>query len=92
MDPSKPRTAQEEVASRAEEIFERRIRPTLEAGAKSRFVAIDVDSEDFEIDERDLLAVNRLRDRHPQARVWLRKTDSPYARIFGATRRPGGKP
>ena len=74
----------QELARRAEEIFERRIRPSLEAGAQSRFVAIDVDSEDFELDNRDLLALRRLRLRHPHARIWLRKTDSPYARIFGS--------
>jgi hypothetical protein len=75
---------QKELARRADDIFERRIRPSLEADAQSRFVAIDVDSEDFEVDDRDLLAMRRLRSRHPQARIWLRKTDSPYARVFGS--------
>lgn len=77
-----------ELSRRGDEIFERRIRPTLGPQPESCYVAIDVDSEDFEVDASELAAIDRLNSRHPSAQIWLRKTDSRFARIFGGMRRP----
>lgn len=69
----------EEVARLGEEIFERRVRPTLQDDDDGRFVAIDVDSGDHELDEDDYSAVTRLRGRRPSAEVWLGRVGQPAA-------------
>ena len=54
---------------RAYAIYDRVIRPTLESQNTGRIVSIDVDTEDFEIDDSVLPASMRLRVRKPDARI-----------------------
>ena len=77
-----------ELAERGEEIFERVVRPQLENRSDiddRDYVAIDVDSEDFEIDPNQHAAANRLTERHPEAqgRIWFRRVGSRAAHHFG---------
>jgi hypothetical protein len=78
-----PRYSKEEIARRGDEIFEREIRPHVDAGNEDKFVLIDVDSGAYEIDGDERAAANRLRVGHPDAQVWIRRVGSPYARRFG---------
>jgi hypothetical protein len=70
------RLPKEEICRRGEEVFAFCVAPTLDRHGPSRFVAIDVLSEDFEIDLDKRAALTRLRKRHPDAQTWLRKTDT----------------
>jgi hypothetical protein len=77
-----------EFAERGEEIFERVVRPQLENRSDiddRDYVAIDVDSEDFEIDPNQRAAANRLTERHPdaQGRIWFRRVGSRITHNFG---------
>jgi hypothetical protein len=56
----------------------------VEADAQ-KYVAIDTESEDFEVDRDALAAVDRLEKRHPKARgrIWRRRVGSRYAYHFG---------
>jgi hypothetical protein len=71
-----PRTV-EEVARLGEEAFARRVRPVLRPEDDGRFVAVDVDSGDYEADDDDIAAVARLRLRRPKAEVWLGRVGEP---------------
>lgn len=77
-----------ELAERGEEIFERVVRPQLENRSDiddRDYVAIDVDSEDFEVDPNQRAAANRLTERHPdaQGRIWFRRVGSRITHHFG---------
>ena len=48
-----------------------------------KFVAIDVGTGDFEIDDDDYAAVVRLRTRSPQAEIWLGRVGAPAAYRMG---------
>lgn len=61
------------------EAFARNVKAHLRADDDGKFVAIDVDSGDYEIDEDDYAAVNRLRTRRPAAQVWLERVGQPTA-------------
>ena len=62
----------EEIARLGDEIYERRIRPKVEAENLGRIVAIDVDSESWAIADSELAAAGRLRQQRPDAsNVWL---------------------
>jgi hypothetical protein len=76
-------------ARRADQIFEERVRPSLRADTPLRaYVAIDTASGDFEIEERDKrAAIDRLRERRPEASVWVRRVGSATAHRFGGGRR-----
>ena len=68
------------------QIFDRRIRPALKPEDHGRFVAIDVDSQEYEVDEDDYEAVARLRARQPQADIWLMRAGFPTTYRMGSTR------
>jgi len=51
-----------------------------------KFIAIAVDSADYELHEDDFAAVSRLLARHPKAEVWLAKVGQPAAYRIGSKR------
>jgi hypothetical protein len=56
---------------RAEEIYDRHVRPTLRPEDEGKYVAVAVESGDFEIDADDYAATGRLLARRPGTRLWL---------------------
>ena len=63
-----PRTqyTNEEIARIANEIYRRDIRPKVMPQHKGKFLILDIESGDYEIDEDDLTAEERLRARRPE--------------------------
>ena len=76
-----------ELAERGEEVFERVVRPQVEDEDDRKYVAIDVESEDFEVDSNQRAAAKRLVERRPEAqgRIWFRRVGSRIAHSFGGT-------
>ncbi|MFN0051496.1 MAG: hypothetical protein ACKV0T_04850 [Planctomycetales bacterium] len=60
----------EQVVSRGQEIYERDIRSRVETGNDGKFVVIDIETGDFEVDEEDLMASKRLLARRPNAVIY----------------------
>jgi hypothetical protein len=87
---SQPRYSKEEFARRGDEIYERDIRPHVEASHTGKFVVIDLDTGAYEIDTDELVASDRLLARHPDAQIWLTRVGSRYARRFEACAQRGG--
>lgn len=83
----RPRYSKEEFARRGEEIFARDIRPHVEGLPARHFVAIDIETGAFEVDENELAASDRLLARCPNAQTWLRRVGSRFVRRFGPQRR-----
>src|SRR5262249_44832151 len=74
----------EEVARRGDVIYDDEVRPRVSPADEGNYVAIDVESGDYEIDASDLAASRRLLARHPEAQIWFTRVGSPFARLFGA--------
>jgi hypothetical protein len=81
-----PRYSQEEFARRGDEIYEREVLPRVGPEDKGKFVVIDIETGDFEVDRDELTAADRVRDRNPDAQLWFRKVGFPYAYRFGGLR------
>jgi hypothetical protein len=81
---NQPRYSKEEFARRGDEIYERELRANLEDGNHGKFVAIEIETGAYEIDDNELAASDRLVARVPNAQVWLRRVGSRYARRFGS--------
>ncbi len=73
------RRSPKELSCLGAEVYERRVRPTVRPEDEHKFVAIDVDSEEFEIDANDYLAITRLLARVPKADAWLGRIGHPTA-------------
>jgi hypothetical protein len=54
-----------EIARIAEEIYRREIRDKVMPQHKGRFLTLDIESGDYEIDDDDLTGEKKLRARHP---------------------------
>jgi len=66
-----PRYSQEETARRGRELYERDIRPRVEAGHSGEFAAIDIETGDYALDKDDYTATETLLARQPSAQIWL---------------------
>jgi len=72
----------QELGKRADEIFGRKIRPQVDVEEDAhKYVAIDTESEDVEINADQRAASDRLLERYPEARgrIWFRRVGSPIA-------------
>jgi hypothetical protein len=76
----------DELAALGADIFDRQVRPTLRPEDHGKFVAIDIGTGDYEIDEDDYAAIARLRARKPAADVWLMRAGYRTAYRIGAIR------
>ncbi len=74
----------ERVAKEGGDIYDRVIRPLLKPEDDGKFVAIDIKSEEFEVDADDYAAVERLRTRLPSAEIWLELAGQPTAYVLRA--------
>ena len=77
MSATEPRLSREELARRGDDTFTRQVRPALRPEDDGKFVAIDVESGTFEVDEDEHAAVARLHSRVPGAQVWLVRAGYP---------------
>ena len=82
--PSRPK---EETARLGDEIYERDIRPKVEAGHHGEVVAIDVETGRWAIGENGIDATDRLRSQHPEAYdIWCLRVG------YRALHHLGGRP
>ncbi len=79
MPATESRHTPDELARLGEQIFDQQVRPALRPEDDGKFVAIDVETGDYEIDDDDYTAVARLRSRKPAADIWLMRAGYPTA-------------
>jgi hypothetical protein len=77
------RYTKEEIARRGDEILERDVQPRLKPEDNGKFVAIDIETGDYEMSSDELTACDRLRERVPQAQTWLVKVGSRSVHRYG---------
>jgi hypothetical protein len=82
----RPRRTLDELACLGGEIYDRQVRPALRPEDNGKFVALDVETGDYEINEDDYAAVARLRARKPAADVWLMQAGYPTTCRIGEIR------
>jgi hypothetical protein len=76
----------EEVVARGEEIYDRDIRPKVEAMNKGKFIVIDIETGEFEIDDRDVQATKRALAKRPDAVLYgVRVGDTTAYTLGGHT-------
>ena len=82
---TKRRYPKEEFARRGDAIYERDIKPKLKPRDKGKFLAIDIETGDYEIGVDEMRVCHRLRARIPDAQIWLKRVGYPYVHRFGGT-------
>ncbi len=64
-------TDKKEIARRGQAIYDERIRHKVEAEHRGKFLAVDIESGDYEIDAESLAAFNRAREKNADAVLYL---------------------
>jgi hypothetical protein len=83
------RHSREEFARRGNEIYQQSILPGLQPADADKFVAIDIDSGQYEINDDDFEATERLLQRQPHAQIWLARVGQRTAYRIGGKRAMG---
>lgn len=73
------RLAKEEIGQRGVAIYDAKLRSLLEPQYRGQFVAIDVESEDYEVADEARDARVRLHERRPEAQVLVERIGYPAA-------------
>lgn len=83
MSSSKPRYPVEEIARRGDALYQSEVRPHLKASDRDKFVAVDIETGAYAIDVDELGACHGLRERVPDAQIWLVRVGSRTVYQFG---------
>ena len=76
-----PKYSKEEFARRGDRIYERLAPDHLQE--KGRFIAIDIETGNYEIGWDELAITDRLTEHRHEAQVWLRRIGTSHAHHFG---------
>src|SRR6266581_8523434 len=80
---TKRRYSKEEFVRRGDALVESKVRPNLTAADADKFVAIDIESGEYELDKNEMKAADRLRKRVPDPQIWLVHVSLGYLHRFG---------
>jgi hypothetical protein len=80
---SKRRYSKGEFARRGVALVESKVRPLLTPADKDKFVAIDIETGEYELDKNEMKAAERLRKRVRDPQIWLVHVTSGYLHRFG---------
>ena len=85
------RYSKQEFARRGNALVETLVRPKLTAADEDKFVAIDIETGEYELDKNEMKAVGRLRQRVADPQIWLVHVTLGYLHRFGG-HVPRGQP
>jgi hypothetical protein len=80
---SNRRYSKEEFARRGDALVESKVRPNLTAADEDKFVAIDIETGEYELDKNEMKAADRLRQRVADPQIWLMHVTLGYLHRFG---------
>lgn len=69
----------EEYEAFADKVYRTKVRPTLDEEPVGWFLSIDLNTEDYELDENHGKAARRLRERRPDADIFTTRVGFPSA-------------
>lgn len=83
------RYPKEEFARRGDAIYEQKIRPHLKPSDTGKFLAIDIETGEYEIGNDRLEACDLLNARIPDAQIWMVRIGSRSMLFFGGREKQG---
>lgn len=78
-----PRYSSAEIADRGQALFDRDIRGSLKADDQGKFVVLDVETGNYEIDADEIAAVKRARSKRPDAPFYILRVGHSAAYRLG---------
>ena len=80
---TKRRYGKEEFAKRGDAVYEKKILPMLAAKDVGKFLAIDIETGEYEIASDEMRAGDKLLARLPEAQIWMVRIGYSATHSFG---------
>jgi hypothetical protein len=80
---SNSRYTSDEIVQRGQALYEQQIREKVEPGNKGKFLVINVETGEYEMDTDDLVASKRAKARFPEAPLFTLRVGYPAAYRLG---------
>jgi len=77
------RYTNEEIVRRGRERYDREVRARVEPQHKGKFLVLDIETGEYEIDAEAIPAVHRLKAKHPDAARFILRVGYPTAYKLG---------
>jgi hypothetical protein len=78
-----PRYSSAEIAEKGQALYEREVQGSLVASDAGKFLVLDIETGDYELDADDLAAVKRARAKHPDGAFYVLRVGHPAAYRLG---------
>ena len=84
-----PRFSSDEIVGRGQALYDQQIRPKVEPAYNGKFLVLDIETGDYEIDADSYTAYERAAARRPGAPFYLLRIGFPTAVTLGSKVGPG---
>jgi len=68
-----------EIAERGQALYDHEIREKLDASVRGKFLVLNIETGEYEIDDDEIVALKRARAKHPAAALYLLRIGHPTA-------------
>ena len=81
-----PRYTSEEIVQHGEALYDQQIRAQVEASHQGKFLVLDIETGEYEMDVSELAALKRAKAKHPDAAFYILRVGYPTAYRIGRQR------
>jgi hypothetical protein len=78
-----PRCSSDEIVERGQALYDQQIREKVEPQHKGKFLVLDIETGDYEIDTDSVSALERATAKHPDPALYLVRVGFPTAVTLG---------
>jgi hypothetical protein len=79
------RLSPKEVVERGEAIYQEKVRQLVEPDHVGKFLVLDIDTEQYEIDEDEVAAIRRAKTRNPGGERYIKRVGFRHAHRLGGS-------
>lgn len=72
-----PRYASDEITKRGQALYDQQIRARVEASHEGKFLVLDIETGEYEIDVSEVAALKRAKARNPGAALYILRVGYP---------------
>ena len=81
---ARPRYSSDEIVERGQALYDQQIRGQVEPRHTGKFLVLDIETGEFEIDADSVAALERATAKHPDPALYLLRVGFPTAVTLGA--------
>lgn len=81
-----PRYTSQDIVQRGQSLYDQQIRSQVETSHKGKFLVLDIETGEYEIDVSEVAALQRAKAKNPDAALYILRVGYPTAYRVGGPR------